>query len=97
MWFRKDYVGLPRTLIRRKWFSGSHLDGRARDLGGVYWRGATRDGERDDTPEQCVRISHLSERGLNRRPPYILKWREWLRARHRRRVLQAREANMPFV
>ena len=74
MWFRKDYVGLPRTLIRRKWFSGSHLDGRARDLGGVYWRGATRDGERDDTPEQCVRISHLSKRGLNRRPPYILKW-----------------------
>ena len=55
MWFRKDYVGLPRTLIRRKWFSGSHLDGRARDLGGVYWRGATRDGERDDTPEQCVK------------------------------------------
>jgi hypothetical protein len=38
-------------LIRRKWFSGSHLDGRAWDLGG----GATRNGERDDTREQCVR------------------------------------------
>ena len=48
-------TGLLRTLIRRKWFSGSHLDGRAWDLGGVYRRGATRNGERDDTREQCVR------------------------------------------
>ena len=31
-WFRKDYVGLPGMLIRRKWLSESHLHGRARDL-----------------------------------------------------------------
>jgi hypothetical protein len=59
MWFRKDYVGLPRTLIRRKWFSRSHLDGRARDLEGaeqlVTASGMTRPSKALDQPPLSAR------------------------------------------
>jgi hypothetical protein len=42
MLFRKDYVSLPEMLIRRKSFSESHLDGRARDLEASIGAGSMR-------------------------------------------------------